>query len=64
MTDEDKEDLKTYNQAMAEHLKNPVVYSHEEVSEILDIPNALKSILSPTDTSAGIIPLKNQKGPA
>ena len=37
MTDEDKEDLKTYNQAMAEHLKNPVVYSHNEVQKMLKI---------------------------
>ena len=36
MTDEDEQDLETYNQAMREHLKKPVVYSQEEVQKMLD----------------------------
>ena len=34
--DEDEQDLVAYNQAMEEHLKNPVVYSHADVCKILD----------------------------
>ena len=36
MTDEDEQDLVAYNEAMKEHLKNPVVYSQEEVQKMLD----------------------------
>ena len=36
MPDEDEQDLIAYNQAMEEHLKNPIVYSQEEVRKILD----------------------------
>ena len=35
MTDEDEQDLKAYDKAMEEHLKNPVVYSQEEVQKRL-----------------------------
>ena len=39
MTDEDKDkaDLKAYNEALEEHLKNPVVYSQLEVEKLLKI---------------------------
>ena len=36
MPNEDEQDLVAYNQAMEEHLKNPVVYSHADVCKILD----------------------------
>ena len=36
MTNEDEQDLKAYDKAMEEHLKNPVVYSHADVCKILD----------------------------
>ena len=36
MTDEDEQDLKAYDKAMEDHLKNPVVYSQEEVQKMLD----------------------------
>ena len=36
MTDVDEQYLNAYNKAMAEHLKNPVVYSQEEVCKIID----------------------------
>ena len=35
MTNEDEQDLIAYNQAMEEHLKNPVVYSQKEVQKRL-----------------------------
>lgn len=35
MTDEDEQDLKAYDKAMEEHLKNPVVYSQKEVQKRL-----------------------------
>ena len=35
MTDEDEQDLKAYDKAMEDHLKNPVVYSQEEVQKML-----------------------------
>ena len=37
MTDEDRQDLLAYNKALEEHLKNPVVYSQEEVEKMLKI---------------------------
>ena len=33
--DEDEQDLNAYDKAMEEHLKNPVVYSQEEVQKML-----------------------------
>ena len=34
---EDEYDLKAYDKAMEEYLKNPVVYSQEEVREMLEL---------------------------
>lgn len=35
ITDDDEQDLKAYDKAMEDHLKNPVVYSQEEVQKML-----------------------------
>lgn len=34
---ENEYDLKVYKKALAEHLKNPVTYSHDEVRKMLEL---------------------------